>query len=65
MSIRCNPGAPKEVPEEVIKPLFVADSDIINLEHRVKELYTEIKYKYKLIKQALRKVIKEYEDIRK
>jgi hypothetical protein len=43
MSIRCNPGAPKEVPEEVIKLLFAADPDIINLKRRVKELYTKIK----------------------
>jgi hypothetical protein len=65
MSIRYNPGAPKEVPEEVIKPLFVADPDIVDLERRVKELYTEIKWEYKFIKQALKKVVKEYEDLRK
>jgi hypothetical protein len=43
MSIRCNPGAPKKVPEEVMKPLFATDPDIVDLELRVKELYTEIK----------------------
>ena len=43
MSIRCNPGAPKEVPKEVIKPLFAADPDIVDLERRFKELYTKIK----------------------
>jgi hypothetical protein len=27
-----NPGALKEVPEEVMEPLFVMDPDIVNLE---------------------------------
>ena len=31
ISIQCNPGAPKEVPEEVIKSLFTADPDIADL----------------------------------
>jgi hypothetical protein len=65
MSIRCNPGAPKEVPEEVMKPLFAADPDIVDLERRFKELHTEIKWEYKFIKQAPKKVGKEYEDLRK
>lgn len=65
MSIRCNPGAPKEVPEEVMKPLFAADPDIVDLERRVKELLTEIKWEHKFIKQAPKKVAKEYEDLRK
>ncbi|KAF4633412.1 hypothetical protein G7Y89_g4704 [Cudoniella acicularis] len=43
MSIRYNPGAPKKVPVEIIKPLFVADPDIVDLKRRVKELYIEIK----------------------
>ena len=50
MSIRCNPGTPKDVPEEVMKPLFAADPDIVDLERRFKELYTEIKWEYKFIK---------------
>ena len=65
MSIRCNPGAPKEVPEEVMKPLFAADPDIVDLERRFKELHTEMKWEYKFIKQAPKKVRKEYEDLRK
>jgi hypothetical protein len=32
MSIRYNPGAPKKVPEEVMKLFFVADPDIVDLE---------------------------------
>jgi hypothetical protein len=43
MSIRCNPGTPKEVPEEIMKPLYTTDPDIVDLERRVKELHTEIK----------------------
>jgi len=65
MSIQCNPGAPKEVPKEVMKPLFAADPDIVNLEQRVKELHTEIKWEYKFIKRAPKKVRKEYKDLRK
>ncbi|KUJ06358.1 uncharacterized protein LY89DRAFT_678904 [Mollisia scopiformis] len=30
MSIRCNPGAPKEVPREVMDPLLAADPEIVN-----------------------------------
>ena len=65
MSIRCNPGAPKDVPEEVMKPLFAADPDIVDLERRFKELYTEIKWKYKFIRQAPKKVGNEYKDLGK
>ncbi|KAE8440383.1 hypothetical protein EG329_008182 [Mollisiaceae sp. DMI_Dod_QoI] len=65
MSIRCNPGAPKEVPEEIMKPLLAADPDIVDLERRVKELHTEIKWEYRFIKRAPKKVAEEYEDLRK
>ncbi|KAB8302114.1 hypothetical protein EYC80_005565 [Monilinia laxa] len=30
MSIRCNPGVPKEVPIEMIKSLLAADSDVVD-----------------------------------
>jgi hypothetical protein len=43
ISIQCNPGALKEVPKKVIKPLFAADPDIVDLKRRFKELYTKIK----------------------
>jgi hypothetical protein len=43
MSIRCNPGAPKEVPREVLDPLLAADPDIVDLERRFKESHTQIK----------------------
>jgi hypothetical protein len=32
MSIRCNPGAPKGVPDRAIKQFYIADPDIVNLE---------------------------------
>jgi Protein of unknown function (DUF3435) len=51
------------VPEEVIKPLFIADPDIVNLKRRAKELYTEIKWEYKFIKRAPKTVRKEYKDL--
>jgi hypothetical protein len=43
ISIRCNPGALKEVSEELMKPLVAADPDIADLERWVKESYTQIK----------------------
>ena len=49
MSIRCNPGAPKEVPSEVMDRLLATDLDIVDLERRSKALYTEIKWEYKFI----------------
>jgi hypothetical protein len=65
MSIRCNLGALKEVPKEVIKPLFAADLDIANLEHWVKQLSTQIKWEYKFIKRAPKKIKKEHKDLGK
>ena len=65
MSIRCNPGAPKEVPREVMEPLLAADPDITDLARRFKELYTQIKWEYKYINQAPKEIKKEYEDLRK
>ena len=52
MSIRCNPGAPKEVLKEVMKPLFAADLNIVDLERRFNKLNIEIKWEYKFIKRA-------------
>ena len=43
ISIRYNLGALKEVPKEVIKPLFIADPDIIDLERLFKESHAQIK----------------------
>lgn len=65
MSIRCNPGAPRDVPKEVMDPLLAADPDIVDLEHRVKGLYTKIKWEYKFIKRAPKKIREEYKDLSK
>jgi len=63
MSIRCNPGAPNEVPEEIMKPLFAADPDIVDLERRSKELHTKIKWEYRFINRAPKKIGKKYADL--
>jgi hypothetical protein len=65
MSIRCNPGAPKEVPSEVMDRLLATDLDIVDLERRSKALYTEIKWEHKFIKRAPEKKRKELDDLRK
>jgi hypothetical protein len=52
MSIRCNPGAPKEVPREVMDQLLAADPEIAVLERQFKESHTRIKWEYKFIKRA-------------
>ena len=65
MSIRCNPGAPKEVPKEVMDPLLAADPGIVDLEQRFKDLYTKIKCKYKFIERAPKMMKTEHDDLRK
>jgi 5-carboxymethyl-2-hydroxymuconate isomerase len=65
MSIRCNLGAPKEVPSEVMERLFVADPEIVDLERRFKALSTEIKWEYKFIKRAPKEKRADHEDLRK
>ncbi|PVH72161.1 hypothetical protein DL98DRAFT_553311 [Cadophora sp. DSE1049] len=52
MSIRCNPGAPKGVPEEVMNSLYAADPDIVELDRQFQEFRADIKHKYGLIKRA-------------
>jgi len=63
MSIRCNPGAPKGVPEEVMDSFYVADPDIVDLERQSQELRAEIKRQYRFIKRAPKKKGKEYSDL--
>jgi hypothetical protein len=43
ISLRYNPGALKDVPLEIIKPLFAADLDIVDLKRRFNKLNIEIK----------------------
>ncbi|KFZ13518.1 hypothetical protein V501_03674 [Pseudogymnoascus sp. VKM F-4519 (FW-2642)] len=48
-----------------MEPLLEVDPDIADLERRLKELHAEIKWEYKFIKRAPKKIGKEYEDLRK
>jgi hypothetical protein len=56
MSIRCNPGASKEVPREVMERLLAADPEIAVLERQFKESHTRIKWEYKFIKRAPKEI---------
>ena len=56
MSIRCNPGAPKEVPREVMERLLAADPEIAVLERQFKESHTRIKWEYKFIIRAPKEI---------
>jgi hypothetical protein len=56
MSIRCNPGAPKEVPREVMDRLLAADPEIAVLERQFQESHTRIKWDYKCINRAPKEV---------
>lgn len=52
MSIRCNPGAPKAVPADVMKQLLEAAPDIVGLEQQVKESSTRLRREYVCINRA-------------
>lgn len=65
MSIRCNPGVPKEVPTEMMKSLLAADPDVVDLERQFKKLYTQIKRDFKFIRCTSQTIRKQYEDLRK
>jgi hypothetical protein len=56
MSIRCNPGALKEVPREVMERLLAADPEIAVLERQFRESHTRIKWEYKFIKRAPKEI---------
>jgi hypothetical protein len=52
MSIRCNPGAPKEVPEEMMQQFLAAAPDVVELELQVKESYIRLRCEHGCIKRA-------------
>jgi len=56
MSIRCNPGAPKEVPREVMDRLLAADPGIAVLQRKFKESHTSIKWDYTFINRAPKEI---------
>jgi hypothetical protein len=64
MSIRRNPGAPKDVPEKVMEPLLAADPDISDLKRRCKDLFAEIKCQHKFINQAPKDIRTAYTSVR-
>ena len=52
MSIRCNPGAPKEVPQEMMQRLLEADPDIAGLEQQAKDSSFRLRCEYGCINRA-------------
>lgn len=65
ISIQCNLSALKEVLREVLDPLLAADPNIVDLERRFKELHTQIKWEYKFVKRAPKRIKKEPDDLHK
>ena len=62
MSIQCNPGIPKDVPDVVLEALS-RDPDIVDLERRHTTMFQQLRHKYKFVKRALPKKMKEYQDL--
>jgi hypothetical protein len=52
MSIRCNPGAPKEVPEDMMRQLLAAAPDIVKLEEQVRDSSLQLRHDYGCINRA-------------
>jgi hypothetical protein len=52
MSIRCNPGAPKEVPEDIMRQLLAAAPDIVKLEEQVWDSSLQLRHDYGCINRA-------------
>jgi hypothetical protein len=55
MSIRCNPGVPKDVPLEIMDRSLAADPDVVERGRELQTLQVQIKQKYKFIKRAPKK----------
>lgn len=62
MSIRCNPGIPKEVPEVVLQVL-PPDPNITELERQHTMMFQQLRHKYKFVKRAPLKKVKAYQDL--
>ncbi|KAF7870554.1 hypothetical protein EAF04_004298 [Stromatinia cepivora] len=65
ISIRYNPGIPKEVLIEMMKSLLAADPDIVDFKRQFKKLYIQIKRDFKFIRYTLQTIRKQYKDLRK
>lgn len=46
MSIRCNPGAPREVPESMTRQHLATAPDTVELEERVKDSPVQLRHDY-------------------
>ncbi|KAG9232492.1 FluG domain-containing protein [Amylocarpus encephaloides] len=64
MSLRCNPGAPKGVPDGTMKQFYAGDPEIVDLEGQCAQLRAKIKWEYRMIKKAPAEKRKEYKDLR-
>jgi hypothetical protein len=62
MSIRCNPGIPKVVPDAVLQAL-PPDPDIVALESRQAAMFQQLRYRYKFVKRAPPAPLQEYQEL--
>ncbi|TVY17613.1 hypothetical protein LARI1_G005246 [Lachnellula arida] len=63
ISLRCHPGAPSEVPSELLSQLLAADPEITSLGQEFKCLHDQIKVTYRFIKHAPEKKRQEHKDL--
>lgn len=64
MSLRCNPGAPREVPRE-LRDALPPDPEVVDLERRQTQLFRQIRCEYQYIKHAPPTIRKQYDDLAK
>jgi Protein of unknown function (DUF3435) len=62
MSIRCNPGVPKEVSAAVLRAL-PPDPDIVDLERRHTTMFEHLRREYRFVKRAPMMKAREYQDL--
>ena len=65
MSLRCNPGAPKEVPKELMDQLLAVEPDIADLDQQFRVSRTRLRWEYGTIKRAPKQKQKEHEELGK
>jgi hypothetical protein len=65
MSIRCNPGAPQDVPKELMDQLLAEELDIVDLDRQFKESRIRLRWEYGAIKRAPKQKQKEHEELGK
>jgi hypothetical protein len=62
MSIRCNPGIPKVVPDVVLQAL-PPDPEIVALESRQAAMFQQLRHRYKFVKRAPLTPLQEYQEL--